>query len=113
MPSDPIRGWAPVLRTEYASLEFARLLKQIRKNAGLRSWNHDVGGEYAVYMMAWARKTPAEPAFPGPYGVQNLDAPPRCPYTSAVPKMDVILTPRGTKSPGLAEDFVRCRGAAN
>jgi len=63
MPSDPIRGWAPVLRTEYASLEFARLLKQIRKNAGLRSWNHDVGGEYAVYMMAWGRKTPAEPAF--------------------------------------------------
>jgi hypothetical protein len=34
----------------------------------MRGWNHDVGGEYAVYMMAWARKTPAKTGFSGDFG---------------------------------------------
>jgi hypothetical protein len=38
------------------------------QNRGMRGWNHDVGGEYAVYMMAWARKTPAKTGFSGDFG---------------------------------------------
>jgi hypothetical protein len=43
-------------------------------------------------------------------GLQNLDAPPLAPYTSAAPLMDVILNPRAARKalsevPGMAEDF--------
>jgi hypothetical protein len=107
----------------------------------------DVGGEYAVYMMAKGLRRPAKTGFSGTFrgrvflktgyrycdrntrkthelsafsgftgkmlSSQNLDAPPLTPYTSAAPWMDVILNPRWPKRPGMAEDFVRCRGAAN
>jgi hypothetical protein len=46
----------------------------------------------------------------GVRGLQNLDAPPLAPYTSAAPLMDVILNPRAalealSEVPGMAEDF--------
>lgn len=48
--------------------------------------------EYAVYVIADAAKGLSERAFQDFYGFPNLDAPPICPYTSAVPEMDVFLT---------------------
>ena len=36
---------------------------------------------------------------------QNLDASPLSPYTSAAPRMDVNMNPRGAFGPGMAEDF--------
>jgi hypothetical protein len=55
------------------------------------------------------KETPAKPAFAIGRGPQNLDAPPPSPYTSAVPWMDVILTPAplalSDQSLGMEEDF--------
>jgi large subunit ribosomal protein L28 len=48
--------------------------------------------EYAVYVIADAAKGLSERAFQAFYRFPNLDAPPICPYTSAVPEMDVFLT---------------------
>ena len=39
-------------------------------------------------------------------GAQNLDALPGCPYSSAVPEMDVIFEPQGVFEPGDARGFV-------
>jgi hypothetical protein len=73
----------------------------------------DVGGMRRLYdgqsprkAEGNARKTGFSAASEGP---QNLDAPPRSPYTSAVPWMDVILTPAplasSDQSVGMEEDF--------
>ena len=48
--------------------------------------------EYAVYVITDAAKGLSERAFQANCRVPNLDAPPICPYTSAVPEMDVFLT---------------------
>jgi hypothetical protein len=90
---------------------------------GGRAGKPDVGGEYAVYMMAqgttkasdrtpksWPEstaKSPANPAFRGFRAVQNLDAPPLSPYTSAVPEMDVNLNPRAAPVNWRERDQVR------
>jgi hypothetical protein len=64
----------------------------------------DVGGDCAVYMMAEPPECLCEQgfrAFPGrSFAPQNLDAPPLCPYTSAVPEMDVNLNPRAAPPKG-------------
>jgi hypothetical protein len=68
----------------------------------------DVGGEYAVYMIAEASERPFRtslslgflPVISAAFGPANLDAPPLCPYTSAVPEMDVILNPRAAPPKG-------------
>ena len=96
-----------------------RFLAKSAPNHGNTRKSHDVVGEYAVYMIdrqAWLKAR--EKAFPAASrGAQNLDASPLCPYTSAVPLMDVILNPaphpeKGTEG-GMEEDLVRCRGAVN
>ena len=46
-------------------------------------------------MIAKAPPDAFETGPPGAFGPQNLDAPPVCPYTSAVPQMDVNFDPRG------------------
>jgi len=74
-------------------------------------------------MMAKAPERLCEQTFPpglnGLFRLQNLDAPPLSPYTSAVPEMDVIFEPP-RRAPmglpdgsGMEEDFARCPGAAN
>jgi large subunit ribosomal protein L28 len=63
----------------------------------------DVGGEYAVYMMAKSRGMLAKSAFRDP---QNLDAPRATPYTSAVPEMDEIFNPRGSEQAGDGRGFI-------
>src|SRR5580692_5750529 len=52
----------------------------------------DISPEYAVYVMIDAAKGLPERAFQGFSLLPNLDAPAVCPYTSAVPEMDVFLT---------------------
>jgi hypothetical protein len=117
--------------------EIGVAFKQFRSvpRAGLAA-SHDVAGEYAVLMMGYGRGTPVKSAripqkwvpvlrseyaqndelrafsgfarkMPSP---QNLDAPPLSPYTSAAPRMDVILNPRAalkalSEVPGMEEDF--------
>jgi hypothetical protein len=46
--------------------------------------------EYAVYVIVDAAKGLPEWAFQGIWSLPNLDAPPICPYRSAVPEMDVF-----------------------
>jgi large subunit ribosomal protein L28 len=58
-------------------------------------------------MMAKARETPAKTGFSGTIqGAQNLDAPPLRPYTSAVPKMDMIYDAPRDEKPGAGRGFV-------
>ena len=55
-------------------------------------------------MMAKPSERLSEQAFPPGLAdfrrLQNLDAPPLSPYTSAVPEMDVNLNPRAAPSKG-------------
>jgi hypothetical protein len=44
--------------------ELAVLLGKSALSAGGTAAGHDVGGEYAVLMMAVGRRTPIKPAFP-------------------------------------------------
>ena len=75
-------------------LNLVRFFNKFAPNRGNTRGSHDVVGEYAVYMMAKtglnARKNGR---FDGLAGAANLDALSLCPYTSAVPWMDVILNP--------------------
>jgi hypothetical protein len=90
------------------------LFERIRASAAKTCRKDDVGGEYAVYMMFRSGRTPAKSGFLRPSGpARNLDALPVSPYTSAVPKMDVNMNPGRALSPGMEEDFLRCRGAVN
>jgi hypothetical protein len=78
-------------------LNLVRFFNKFAPNRGNTRGSHDVVGEYAVYMMARAACKGAwslqKRPFRRPCGAANLDALPLCPYTSAVPWMDVILNP--------------------
>ena len=83
----------------------------------------DVGGEYAVYMMAKPPERLWEQAFPpglADFCVAKTLTPRRSPpIRPRFLKMDVNLNPRAAPSKGLTdgsgmeEDFARCPGAAN
>jgi large subunit ribosomal protein L28 len=80
--------------------------KQIRVIGGRNCRKDDVGGEYAVLMMADGHGTPIEPALNRLFTPQNLDAPTLAPYTSAAP-----FDGRDFEPPGRAQSaFRKCRG---
>jgi hypothetical protein len=52
----PIPEWIPAWRKQYAQIEFGALFEQIRAKPRGAFGSDDVVGEYAVYMMAVARR---------------------------------------------------------
>jgi hypothetical protein len=89
-----IRRRTPAFTTASAHTEFGALFEQIRAKLVERRRLHHFVGEYALYMMACGCRNARE-NHPGEgLYAANLDAPPLCPYTSAVPWMNVILNPR-------------------